>query len=1289
MDLINISEFDPSFKPTLPSYFMHADIGKMISKMEENHRKIREQLPKGPNYSMRSEAKRLRNLLNLEPMSTWSPQELASAGFFRTGVDYSCQCFSCGLVLCKQSIIATPLENHRKFNPMCGFIQGDDVGNISKYDIRLQPALKDSKESMQNEQIRLQSFTCWPVYALLEPRVLAQAGFFFTGTRDTVQCFSCAGCLGNWEENDDPWREHAKWFPECEFLRSRKSKDDIRQYIKNYAKFEGLTSISFTSILVNREVAVPEMANTLFCETLETLKKQLIEKYHDPAFYNMTPFGDTVSIDLTSLFADISVVLKDTRNHIMQHLTLPDILSELRDITMIEGEAGSGKTALLKKIAILWASGRCPVLSRFSLVFYISLSSSDSQHSLCDIIRQQLTGSTTSLTEETLGNIIKQLKEKVLFLLDDYGLMDSTPGSIEELLQKNPWNRVSLSVTVGTDKGWKLRQNARTILSIQGFPLNSTLYLVKKLFSHDIEWVKTFLMKLETLENLRAVLQTPLIVLAQCSSWIQHPGCNIFSDIHAFKAYLKYYTLKFPNEIQLVHSLVSTCGELSLKGLFQRQFHFTEHDLRAAGVESDKAVKFGLLSKFTAQRLQSMYRFFDSSFQEFLAGKKLSELLESENQVELDKGYHYLHQINSFLKLIGPYSYFLRYASMISTKTTAKILTYLFSLYDRPEALDSHLDSREHLQRHPELELEEDLFIYTLHKAIPEEIHVDCMDRLMTFAIEASVESKSLPDCAPIIMKFLNGKTMSFSVSPLIMTSSRSLLIFIKNYPESISLFSCVKLFMYDTRMSHKAPTDVSGLAQAYEKYGVPTVERDYSSAYLSFHKTMQDNEEKTTETDKFLSLFPQEIVIGDIIVQSFMSLMGYKVPIFKVQAVGINSGNFSQLNCEKFQILFSMSDHIEIQLINCRDFLKNIGSAIEGSLRSFRKLIICNTYLSTEEQNLILKMSSLESLEIENSQGTCYPELLVCGIHKFPCLTEVSIVLPKNPEIVDHLPDEFQGLSRMKKIVFQSSNCRNESTKFVQYIQSFPDLEVVHLGFGNLDCEGLMDSLATCKKLKELNLCGSVLKDTDMALLAQTMKNFMSLKILNLNKEKIIGQDIAEIFAAALGSLTHLEKLWLPVGEGMAHAAKLIVEQFQNLPNLQFLTMMEILDDESIVLLAEAAKNSFLTKLQQLELQMNSEISESGWTTFFERAGNMPELNRLDISRLYTQSIKSHATTVTSFVQLVSRLPSLVTINMLGWLLDEDDFNMFNAMKENHPQSNRLTIAWQWYLLNSPIIED
>ncbi|XP_063769697.1 baculoviral IAP repeat-containing protein 1-like [Pseudophryne corroboree] len=1099
------------------------------------------------------------------------------------------------------------------------------------------------------------------------------------GTRDTVQCFSCGGCLGNWEEDDDPWKEHAKWFPECSFLRIKKTRDEIEQYISSYCGFGGVMGSSFTDVLNKPLLSTIETINgaTEFLEMLETLNKQLIERYQDPTFYKVSPTADSVSIDLTSLFADISVALKDTRNHIVRQLTLPDILSELRDITMIEGEAGSGKTALLRKIAILWASGRCPVLGRFSIVFYISLSSTDSQHSLSDIICQQLMGSTTSLTEETMGDIIKQLKQKVLFLLDDYGLMDSTVGSIEELLKKNPWNRVSLAVTVSTDKGWKLRQNARSILSIQKFPLMSTIYLVKNLFSHDSDRIDAFILKLQTSKNLTDILQSPLAICAHCSYWIQYPSDNTISDIHPFKAFLKYNQVKFPNESQVVDSLVSSCGELALKGLFKHQFHFTEHDLRAAGVESDKAIKFGLLSKFTAQRLQPIYTFFNPSFQEFLAGKRLSELLECKKQEDLDNGYHYLHQINSFLKIIGQYSYFLRYASRISTKATTKILTYLFSLYDRPEALDCHLDSREHLQQHPELEIDEDYFILILRKHIPIDIDYVLMHLLMTFAVEVATESQCLPECAPIIMQFLAGKTFGFSVSMINNNSAEAILSFIEKYPESISLLSSMTINI-DAK-KQLLPPDYSNLERAVERHGAPTVENEYASAYQSLNKIKQDNEKRKNYCDQVYSNFPDKIVIRDSIVHPFMSLGGHKVPVFKIEVSAVDSNNFSQVDWKKFQILFSISDRIELLMTDCRDFVKHIGPAIEQFSNSFKTISICDSYLTTEEQDLILKMSSLECLCIGCNEGANYPERLIRGIHNFPCLSEITIYLLQNPEVVDHMPDEFERLGRMKKIAFGCTGFNSGSVKFVRFIQNFAELEFLHLSFKYYpDFNGLMNSLTTCKKLKELSFFGSVLLENNMALLAAAMKNFTSLRSLNLDRHSIFGTDIAECFATALGFLTHLEKLWLPVGEGMAHAARLIIEQFQHLPNLQFLKMTQILDDESIALLGEMAREGCLKRICNLELNSNDNVSESGWTTFFETAGNMPELNLLNIIRFYTNSINSHATTVTAFVRFVSRLPSLTTIWLLGWLLDKDDLNMFNTMKENHPQSKSLEIIWQ-----------
>jgi hypothetical protein len=39
--------------------------------------------------------------------------------------------------------------------------------------------------------------------------------FVLAGKGDQTMCFHCGGGLRDWEETDDPWVEHAAWFPKC------------------------------------------------------------------------------------------------------------------------------------------------------------------------------------------------------------------------------------------------------------------------------------------------------------------------------------------------------------------------------------------------------------------------------------------------------------------------------------------------------------------------------------------------------------------------------------------------------------------------------------------------------------------------------------------------------------------------------------------------------------------------------------------------------------------------------------------------------------------------------------------------------------------------------------------------------------------------------------------------------------------------------------------------------------------------------------------------------------------
>lgn len=52
--------------------------------------------------------------------------------------------------------------------------------------------------------------------------------YIFLGTNDLVRCFHCGGGLTSWEAEDNPWVEHAHWFPQCVFLRQNKGEEFIQ-----------------------------------------------------------------------------------------------------------------------------------------------------------------------------------------------------------------------------------------------------------------------------------------------------------------------------------------------------------------------------------------------------------------------------------------------------------------------------------------------------------------------------------------------------------------------------------------------------------------------------------------------------------------------------------------------------------------------------------------------------------------------------------------------------------------------------------------------------------------------------------------------------------------------------------------------------------------------------------------------------------------------------------------------------------------------------------------------------
>ncbi|KAM8821248.1 baculoviral IAP repeat-containing protein 2 [Eudromia elegans] len=195
--------------------------------------------PKLHNPSMSTEDVRLRTFHSW-PLTFLSPTDLAKAGFYYLGTADKVACFTCGGQLSNWEPKDNALSEHQRHFPSCPFVE-----NLS----REQLSFNVSNVSMQTHEARVKTFINWPTRIPVKPKQLADAGFYYVGRNDDVKCFCCDGGLRCWESGDNPWIEHAKWFPRCEYLLHVKGREFVSEIQARFPHLlEQLLSTSDTSI---------------------------------------------------------------------------------------------------------------------------------------------------------------------------------------------------------------------------------------------------------------------------------------------------------------------------------------------------------------------------------------------------------------------------------------------------------------------------------------------------------------------------------------------------------------------------------------------------------------------------------------------------------------------------------------------------------------------------------------------------------------------------------------------------------------------------------------------------------------------------------------------------------------------------------------------------------------------------------------------------------------------------------------------------------------------------------
>lgn len=169
---------------------------------------------------------------------------------------------------------------------------------------------KPYHSDFSTEQSRLDSFREWPTHLKQQPDDLVKAGFYYYGIRDMVKCFFCNGGLSDWDPNDVPIEEHARWYPKCSYLRQLMGisfLEEMREKFKNVdSGFHGDFSLEMTQYYTLKSEESHDITPSVLPRLPRTSSPHTIQKR------DLSPTVVLARLDLPSIRKVIDLGFKKT-----------------------------------------------------------------------------------------------------------------------------------------------------------------------------------------------------------------------------------------------------------------------------------------------------------------------------------------------------------------------------------------------------------------------------------------------------------------------------------------------------------------------------------------------------------------------------------------------------------------------------------------------------------------------------------------------------------------------------------------------------------------------------------------------------------------------------------------------------------------------------------------------------------------------------------------------------------------------------------------------------------------
>ncbi|XP_037002480.2 NLR family CARD domain-containing protein 4 isoform X1 [Artibeus jamaicensis] len=698
-------------------------------------------------------------------------------------------------------------------------------------------------------------------------------------------------------------------------------------------------------------------------EDLDDLAENLKDLYYSPSFLNFYPLGEDIDIifNLKRTFTEPVLWRKDQHHHRLEQLTLCGLLDTLQSPCIVEGESGKGKSTLLQRIAMLWASGECRALTKFKLVFFVHLSRA--QGGLFETLCDQLLDIPDTIRKQTFMAMLLKLRQRVLFLLDGYNEFKAQNcPEIEALIKENHRFKNMVVVTTTTECLRHIRQFGALIAEVGDMTVASAQALIREVLITEL--AEGLVLQIQKSRCLRNLMKTPLFVVIACviqmgeSEFHSHTQTTLFCTFYDLLIHKNRHKCKGVAANDFTRSL-DHCGDLALEGVFNHRFDFEPKDV--SSVNEDVLLTTGLLCKYTAQRFKPIYKFFHKSFQEYVAGRRLSSLLVSQEPEEVTKGNSHLQKMVYISDITSKYSNLLLYTCGSSAEATRTVLKHLAAVHQHGSLLGLSVTKRP-LWRQESMQNVKNTTVQEIRKAINVNSFTEC-------GINLFHESISKSDLSEEFEAFFHGKSLYINSENI----PDYLFDFFEHLPNCASALDFIKLDFYGGAMTlwDKTTEDMSG-----------THKEESSGTYIP---------------RRAVSLF-----------------FNWKQE-FKTLEVTLR--DFSKLNQQDIKYLgkiFSSATSLTLSIKRCAGMAGNLSSVLR-TCKNIRSLAVEASPLTLEDEQHITSVTSLKTLSIHNLQMQRLPGGLTDSLGNLKNLVKLMLDnIKMNEEDAIKLAEGLTNLKNM-----------------------------------------------------------------------------------------------------------------------------------------------------------------------------------------------------------------------------------------------------------------------------------